>query len=357
MNKKIVKYIHAVQPGTECNLDCSYCYVKKQKNKGEKAQFDYPVEKIINALTKERVGGTAFITYVGGGETVIPKESISIIHGLLENGHFLNIVSNLTYTEGIDKILEFSEELLKRTSFSISLHYVEFIKKNLKEEFIKNINRLKKADISFHINMTIGEDYLPYLQEIKEFCLQEIGFLPIITFAVDPLNGWNRYSCFTDKVIENAVKIFEGSSVTEYEKDFPSTYRNEFCYIGDWGFVLDLKTGNVNPCFDAPQSQNIFEDLSKPIRYEAIGTCCAKYCVMGPAFQAFGFLPEYNNVFPTFSNLYNNRGYHGGEFREYLNNKLEQTNNKYSPIKKSFIRIKRFLSKKYRTRIRTARGN
>lgn len=355
--KKIVKYIHAIQPGTECNLCCSYCYVQNSKEKGIAAKFKYPVEHIVKALSKERVGGTAFITYVGGGETLIPKESVPIIQGLLENGHVVNIVSNLAYSEGIDKIVSLPRELLDRTCFSVSLHYVELINKDLKQVFVDNINKLKKAQISFHMNMTIGEDYLPYLEEIKEFCLKEVGFLPIITFAVDSNNGWRRYPCFTDEIIENANKIFEQSSVVTYEGEFLPEYRNEFCYIGDWGFVLNIENGDVQACFQSPINQNIFKDLSKPIKYEALGTCCATYCAMGPAFQAFGFLPEFDNVFPTFAKLYKNIGFYGGDFDEYLNNKLSETNKKYSPIHQWFIRKKRYSSKKYRRLIKAAKGN
>ncbi len=354
---KIVKYIHAIQPGTICNLNCSYCYVQKLKDKGQPATFDYPVEHMIKALSKERVGGTAFITYVGGGETLIPPESIQLIRGLLENGHLVNVTSNIVYSPGIDALLEFPRDLLDRLSFTCSLHYVSLIERNKKEEFINSLNKFKQHDISYHVNMTIGEDYLPYLDEIKQWCLDEIGFLPTVTFAVDADNGWRRYPLFTYELVKEITDKFLNSSVATFEEYFGREYRKEFCYIGDWGFILNLQTGNISACFQSPTTQNIFENLSEPIKYEAVGTCCATYCTMGPAFQAFGFLPDFDYVFPTYYGMYKDKMYVGGDFKEYLNNKLSETNKKYSFLKKMYIKYKRYSSKEYRERIKQAKSD
>ena len=68
-------------PGNICNLRCSYCYVTEclQYSHGVKAQFNYSVEHMIAAFEPKRIGGIAYITVIGGGETLIPQEAVRFL--------------------------------------------------------------------------------------------------------------------------------------------------------------------------------------------------------------------------------------------------------------------------------------
>jgi sulfatase maturation enzyme AslB (radical SAM superfamily) len=67
--EKIKKYIHVAQPGTICNLNCSYCYVNYfTDNRNCPAKFAYPLEVYAKPISKQRIGGWRLsITLQGGG--------------------------------------------------------------------------------------------------------------------------------------------------------------------------------------------------------------------------------------------------------------------------------------------------
>lgn len=81
MNNKIKLAITALVGGTSCNLDCEYCYRKGQgiKDRNTPAKFNYSVERMLKALSKERLGGNAIICICGGGETLLPAEIVPLI--------------------------------------------------------------------------------------------------------------------------------------------------------------------------------------------------------------------------------------------------------------------------------------
>jgi hypothetical protein len=322
------------------------------KSKIVPAKFDYPLETIAKAISKKRLGGVAFINYVGGGETLLPIESLKLIKLFLEEGHFLQIVSNLTLTDRVDSILKFPKELLNMTTFFVSLHYAELKRKNLMNEFIGNINKLKKANVSFTIGLSMSPEYMPIAEEIKEFCLKEIGFLPDVGFSLDRKNGWKRYDCFTKDIVKNINNLFDYPEISLFDSCFGSEkYRKEFCYMGDFGFIYHLQSGTINYCFDTPKPKNggdICKNLSKPIEFEAVGTCCSRYCACGPILQPFGVIPEFDKAYPTFYNLYKKRSFVSGYFSQYLDNKLSETNEVYSKIKQLKIRLKRKFNKNFR---------
>ena len=113
--------------GTACNLDCNYCYRKGQgiKNRTTPATFNYSVEHMVKALSKERLGGNAIICVCGGGETLLPKETVPLIKGFLKEGHIVDLVSNLTLNHRIDELLDTPREDLERLILKASFHYLE----------------------------------------------------------------------------------------------------------------------------------------------------------------------------------------------------------------------------------------
>ena len=60
--KKINKLILCFIPTNLCNLKCEYCLVSQTNewNRND-IKFQYPVEHIVQALSKERLGGECFI--------------------------------------------------------------------------------------------------------------------------------------------------------------------------------------------------------------------------------------------------------------------------------------------------------
>ena len=350
-NKKIVKYIHAIQSGTICNLSCSYCYVPtlKDEQRNQPVKFNYPLKDIAKAISKERLGGMALITYVGGGETFLTDDSIELLRLFLEEGHIVNAVSNLTYTPAIEKICQFPEELRQRLQFSASFHYLELKRKNLLDTYFDNLQKLDIAGITYYINLTFCEDYVPYMDEIKDICIKKTGRNPFILYCLDANDSWKRSSIYTKEFINELIKKYDCDYLKIEDDISYGKYQNKFCYMGDWGFIYNLETGTISACFDSPATQNIVEDLSKPIKFEAVGTCCSSYCSMGARFLGLGVVPQIKD-FPTYSNLYS-------KVKNYPKNSLVSSatdvnfslvNKKYSKFKKIKILFSRHFDKKYK---------
>lgn len=349
-NEKIVKYIHAIQSGTICNLSCSYCYVPtlEDEQRNQPVKFNYPLKDIAKAISKERLGGMALITYVGGGETFLTDDSIELLRLFLEEGHIVNAVSNLTYTPAIEKICQFPEELRQRLQFSASFHYLELKRKNLLDTYFDNIKKLEAAQITSYLSLTVTEEYLPHLENIKEICMHKIGRLPFLSYGLDASKGWKRFDIFTPELINNLAKDFDCKHLILEDKYTNDIYRKEFCYMGDWGFIYNLETGNISACFDSPTTQNIIEDLSKPIKFEAVGKCCSNYCSFGARILCYGPIIELSKIFPTYHKLLEKFKIPTGNVAKYTNNYLYETNKKYSWFKKAKIMIKRSFDEKYK---------
>lgn len=60
--EKIVKVIDGLIHTSGCNLQCSYCYIRQMKLKNDKGNYalKYPLEIVLAACSKERLGGAAF---------------------------------------------------------------------------------------------------------------------------------------------------------------------------------------------------------------------------------------------------------------------------------------------------------
>lgn len=57
--EKIKRFIECLMPYYNCNIKCDYCYVVQGNYRGKKGlQFDYPLDVMKRALTKERFGGS-----------------------------------------------------------------------------------------------------------------------------------------------------------------------------------------------------------------------------------------------------------------------------------------------------------
>ena len=109
--QEIVKRINGNIHTSGCNLKCGYCYLAQAnyKNQGMIKALKYPLETILAACSKERLGGTCIIEIIGDGETLLPDDVVPLILGLLKEGHYVLVINNGTLKTRIHELVEQSE--------------------------------------------------------------------------------------------------------------------------------------------------------------------------------------------------------------------------------------------------------
>lgn len=97
--QKIKRFFGCLIPVMTCNMKCSYCYVIQRDNrKNRMAELKYSPYQIGLALTMKRLGGGCYFSICGAGETTLQPEIDDIVYRILEQGHFINIMTNGTVT-------------------------------------------------------------------------------------------------------------------------------------------------------------------------------------------------------------------------------------------------------------------
>lgn len=339
----IKKFIECLVPVSACNLRCEYCYIiQENRRKNKMPVFEYSAEHIGKALSKERLGGVCFISFAGEGETLLPKEIVGIIKEILKQGHFVNITTNGTISNRFDEIIKWPQNLLERLFISFSFHYLELKKEDLLNVFFDNVNKVKEAGCSFFIQFNLYDGYKPYLEEMKQICIEKTGAMPQIAATRDETNtpDIKLHTNGSDVEYKNCAKSFD-SKLFEYTLKNFMVKRNEFCYAGKWSFVLNIATGMIRRCYFEKPYMNVYEDLESPIERLPIGNGCRNiYCVNSSHFMSLGIIPELKDE-PTYIQLRNRKegNWTNGSVYNFLDGKLQYNNKEYNYCQKVLINI------------------
>jgi organic radical activating enzyme len=172
-------------PMSTCNFRCHYCYLSQRAEsfQNEQPKFKYSPENVANALSQERLGGLAYMNFCADGETLLTNDLDKYIFELVKKGHYAEIVTNLTITEVIEKILSWDKELLGRIEFKCSFHYLELKNRNQLDVFASNVKKIWKAGSSANIEIPPNDELIPLIDEIKEFSIRNFGALPHLTIT------------------------------------------------------------------------------------------------------------------------------------------------------------------------------
>ncbi len=300
----IKRFLDCYVPVTMCNLQCHYCYIS-QLNAFEKKipEFKFSAEQIKQAMTLERLGGPCVINLCGGGETLIPKEVVDITRVLLENGHYVMIVTNGLLKNRLEEIAKFPRNLLAKLFFKFSFHYLELKRLNAFEKYFDNIRMMDSAGCSFTVEMTPCDEVIPYIDEIKDICIKNVGAPCHISIGRrdnDPqIRHLSKYS------FEDYCRLWGDafdSQMFEFKKSIFYQKRKEFCYAGVWSANINLGTGDLTQCYGGRTLDNIFKNLDHPIKFSPVGTNCNQpHCYNGHAFLTFGDIPELKT--PTYQSI------------------------------------------------------
>lgn len=337
------RFLECLVPVTVCNLKCDYCYViQKNYRDMEMPDFKYSVEHIAKGLSQERLGGVCYISICGAGETLIPKEVPAVVKAILEEGHWVNVTTNGTQTARFKEIVTWDQKLLGRLHFAFSFHYLELLRLGQLDVFFDNVRRIREAGCSFLVQINLYDGYMPHWDTIKQICEERIGACPQVAVTRNERTPEIRF--LTNGSAENYMATGRRfhSPLWEFTLKNFRIRRREFCYAGDWSATLNLCTGEMSGCYGQGIRQNIFEDLSRPIRFSAIGRgCCAPYCFNSSHFLSLGCIPSLAT--PTYAEL-RNREYaewYTPEMKQFLSAKLGNENQEYALWRKCRINLRR----------------
>lgn len=342
MNKdKYVRFIEVGVSGMACNFKCNYCYVSQLETpSNDVAKFEYSPEHIGKALRKERVGGLAYINICGHGETLISKDLPRIIYEILKQGHYVNIYTNGTLTSRFDEILAIvPKNDLIRLSFAFSFHYLELKRLDKLDTFFSNFNKMKSNGCSVVANMVLDDCYLPYAEEIKEISIKNLGAFPQISFPKknNKKGNWTSLCEDEDKTIKIG-KSFQ-SPYLDFTERFFNYDRKRFCYAGAWSFVLDLANGWISKCYGHRPHQNIYKDLNKPIKYQAVGNFCFSQKCGGGLLLPQGLVPSLES--PSYPEIKDRpeANWYTEQYKSFLSQQLISNNRQYSVTEKIIANI------------------
>ena len=281
---------------TTCNFHCDYCYVWRQLGFENNTVLseNHTAKDIRKALTKEILGGTCFINMCARGETFLSKEIIELAYELLDEGHFVSIVTNGTVSANIQRILDFPEEYQERFFFKLSFHYLELEKRNLFETFWSNVDKIKKSKCSYTLEITPYDGLVDRIPEIKHmFDEKANGAMPHISFARDSTK--QDYDILSEYNLDKYAEIWGqfGSKMFELKNRHYGEKITQFCYAGQWSYLVNTYTGDVKACYRQPALTNIYADNYKGFPEKPVGhNCPMAYCYNNHAFMAWGSIPS-----------------------------------------------------------------
>lgn len=280
---------------TACNFHCSYCYVWRRFGfENGIVLSEHSPGEIRSRLSREKTGGTCFINLCARGETLLCPEVAELVYELLEEGHYVSVVTNGTVTKSIQRILSFPKALQRRMFFKLSFHYLELKKRSLFDLFWNNVNAIRDSACSYTLEITPSDDLVPYVDEIRNmFERKADGALPHVSFARDSTRI--DYDILSDYTVEEYNRIWGqfDSEMFRLKSDYYNQKIEEYCYAGQWSYLVNLLTGDIKSCYRQDVIGNLYSPSFEGFPDAPVGhDCHMAYCFNNHAFLAWGTVPE-----------------------------------------------------------------
>lgn len=332
----IKKFIGLSFPLGACNLKCSYCYIGTHGGKVQDIVWND--EEIRKAFSKKRIG-CSLINICSNGETLIHERMPSIIRILLEEGHYVMVLTNGTLTNRINECLAMDKCLLERLFFKISFHYEECLRLNILQKLFDNIQKIKESPCSLTVEYITEDKTLENIEKFKKICIENLGTLPQLNMprderrynlGVTSKSSWENYTEKWEKEIS--------SEFFKYREQFFGRRYKDYCYTGARQLWIEMETGNSRQCYHTPVIQNFMK--ARKIIWQAVGhTCPEAHCYVAHSHISLGIVPFPKNVVykATYDEIRNRVCIDGTEwikpiYKEAFQNGVEEW--EYNPIEK-----------------------
>ncbi len=79
----------------------------------------YSPEQVALACSPKRLGGLAYFNFCADGETMLLKDLDLYVKELVKQGHFVEIITNMTITNMVDKFMELPEKCLSMLNLNV----------------------------------------------------------------------------------------------------------------------------------------------------------------------------------------------------------------------------------------------
>jgi len=337
---RMKRFIDIYVPVTTCNFRCHYCYITHNGLFANKLpKFTISPQDFGRALSRKRLGGVCLLNFCGGGETLLPPEIVDYVRAVLDEGHYVMIVTNGTVTKAFERFAAFPKSHLSRLFFKFSFHLQQLEEHRLFDRFFSNVRMMRDAGASFTVELTPIDEMIPRREELMQLCRKEVGAIPHATVARDQhdMAKLPLLSKLSEDEYKKVWQVFS-SKLFDFKFFAFGKKRREFCYAGDWASFLNMGTGELTQCNCSLSSQNIFSDVGKPIKFKAIGHFCRlPHCYNAHSWLALGTIPQMSA--PTYAEVRNRHCDDGSEWlqpqmKAFLSQKLEENNRQYSFIKR-----------------------
>ena len=318
-------------PMSICNFRCQYCYLSQRDEsfQGENPPMRYSPEQIAYAMRQERIGGPCFINVCADGETLLVQDLDKIVRALLAEGHYVEVVTNLSLTRRLEPFLQIEPELLRHLEFKCSFHYLELKKRGLLDTFADNVRRVWQAGASANIEITPHDELIPYIDEIKAFSMAHFGALPHITIARN--DRTKQIERLTKLPLDAYMQTWGafGSGFFDYKSRIFGVRQTGFCYAGRWSLYVDLTTGDAVPCYGGGSAPNVFACPDEPFPESPVCRCRLPHCYNGHALLTLGLIPDADA--PGYGELRDRERLDGthwlqDEMRAFMDTKLADAN-------------------------------
>lgn len=325
------KFIDVYVPTEICNFSCSYCYVSQEETISKQIlPIRHEPEEIRKALSKERLGGVCLLNFCGGGETLLGNDILPVIKVLLEEGHYISVVTNGTITKRFEEISKWKNELKRHLFLKFSFHYMELKKRNLLDIFFYNCNLMKREGISISLELMPHDELIPYIGEIKKVSLDKVGALPHVTVGRN--NNTKQLKLLSYLSMDEYKKVWGTfhSIMFDFKMDMFGKEQRGFCYAGNWSCSLRIDTGDLFQCNGLIKIDNIYSDILRPITFRIVGNKCPHpHCWNCHSYFALGVMPTIDA--PTYREIRDRvckDGTHwlNQECREFFQQKLSDSN-------------------------------